>query len=151
MKWTLILRLSAIGLVLALGSIFFISPNLEPLLWLAVFLYSAYAIGNGTRKGRFFHGLLLGVLNGVWVVLIHDAFLARYLAGHPREVQMLDMVHSAGLAASPRLIMSFTGVTVGVLEGLMIGVFAIVAGMMAQPQRLDLAAVPDTADPGSEA
>lgn len=146
MKWTLILRLSAIGLVLALGSIFFISPNLEPLLWLAVFLYYAYAIGNGTRTDRFFHGLLLGILNSIWVVLLHDAFLTRYLASHPREVQMLDMVHSAGFSVAPGLIISFTGVTVGVLEGIMIGVFAVVAGMMAKPQRLDL-----TAEPGSEA
>jgi hypothetical protein len=151
MKWTLILRLSAIGLVLALGSIFFISPNLEPLLWLAVFLYYAYAIGNGTRTWRFLHGLLLGILNSVWVVLVHGAFLPRYLAGHPREIQMLDMVRSAGLPVAPGLIMSFTGVTVGALEGIMIGVFAIVAGMMAKPPRLDLTAASDMADPGSGA
>ncbi len=151
MKWTLILRLSAIGLVLALGSIVFISPNLEPLLWLAVFLYYAYAIGNGTRTWRFFHGLLLGILNSVWVVLTHDAFLTRYLGGHPREVQMLNMVHSAGLPVGPRLIMSFTGVTVGVLEGVVIGVFAIVAGMMVKPTRLDLTAVSHMAEPRSDA
>jgi hypothetical protein len=59
MKWKLILRVSLIGLALALGSVFFISPNLEPLLWLAVFLYYAYAIGNGTRTLRFFNGLIL--------------------------------------------------------------------------------------------
>ena len=151
MKWTLILRLSAIGLALALGSVFFISPNLEPLLWLAVFLYYAYAIGNETRTWRFLHGLLLGILNSAWVVGTHDAFLTRYLAGHPREVQMIGMVHGAGMPASERLIMSFTGLMVGVLEGIVIGVFAVVAGMMVKPRRLDLTAVQDIAEPGSEA
>lgn len=151
MKWTLILRLSAIGFVLALGSIFFISPNVEPLLWLAVFFYSAYAIGNGSQTWRFFHGVVLGILNSVWVVLLHDVFLTRYLAGHPREVQMIDIVHSEGLAASARWIMSFTGVTVGIVEGIVIGVFAVVAGMMVKPRRLDLTAVPDLTEPGGEA
>jgi len=151
MKWTLILRLSLIGLVLALGSIFVISPNLESLLWLVVFLYYASAIGHGTRTWRFFHGLLLGILNSVWVVAMHEIFLTRYLAAHPREVQMLDTVHAAGLSVSPRWIMSFTGITVGVLEGIVIGVFAIVAGMMVKPKRLDLRVIANIAEPGAEA
>jgi len=134
MKWTLILRLSTIGLVLALGSIFFVSPNLEPLLWLGVFLYYAYAIGNGTRARLFLNGLALGVLNSLWVVGTHDLFLTRYLDGHPREVSMLAMVHAANLNAGPRLIMSFTGITVGVIEGVVIGVFAMVAGLMVKPK-----------------
>ena len=151
MKWTLILRLSAIGFMLALGSIFFISPNLEPLLWLAVFIYYAYAIGNGTRTLRFWHGLLLGILSSAWVVAMHQIFLSRYLAGHPREVQMIDEVHAAGLAVSGPLIMSVTGLMVGVLEGIVIGVFAIVAGMMANPKRVDLTEVVDIREPGADA
>ena len=151
LKWTLILRLSAIGPVLALGSIFFISPNLEPLLWLAVFLYYANAVGHGTRTRRFFHGVLLGILNSVWVVGIHDAFVTRYLAGHPLEVQMIEMVHGTGMVISPRVIMTFTGLTVGILEGMVIGVFSVVAGMMVKPRLLDLTAVTDLAKSGSEA
>ena len=151
MKWSLILRLSALGLALALASIFFVSPNLEPVLWFAVFLYYAYAIGNGTRTLRFVHGLFLGILNSLWVVGIHDLFLARYLAGHPREVAMLDMTHSAGFTLSPRVIMFFTGTMVGVLEGIVIGVFAVVAGLMVKPSGLDLSAEPDMLEPGPKA
>jgi hypothetical protein len=150
MKWTLILRLSIIGLVLALGSIFFISPNVEPLLWLAVFLYYAYAIGKGTRTWHFFHGLLLGILNSIWIVSAHVLFLTRYLAGHPREVQMIDKLHAAGLAVSPRWAMSGAGIAVGVLEGIVIGVFAVIAGMMVKPRMLDLTVATDVAEPGSD-
>jgi len=139
MKWPLILRMSLVGLALALGSVFFVSPNIEPLLWLAVFLYYAHALGNGTRKLLFFHGILLGVLNSVWVVGVHTAFLTRYLASHPREVAMLDMVRAAKITADPRIIMAFTGITVGVLEGIVIGVFAMVAGMMVKPEHIRLA------------
>ena len=146
MKWTLILQLSLVGLALALGSLFFISPNIEPLLWLAVFLYYAHALGNGTRSLLFLHGLLLGVLNSIWVVGIHIAFLTRYLAGHPREVSMLDMVNAAKIPADPRVIMAFTGITVGVLEGIVIGVFAMVAGMMVKPQRIRFVST----EPGTE-
>lgn len=139
MKWTLILRLSLTGLALALGSVFFISPNFEPLLWLAMFLYYAYALGNGTRTLLFLHGLMLGVLNSVWVVGVHTAFLTHYLSTHPREVSMLDIVRSAEVPADPRVIMAFTGISVGVLEGVVIGVFAIVAGMMVKPQHIQFA------------
>jgi len=151
MKWTLILRLSLIGFALALVSIFFTSPNLEPVLWLAVFLYYAYAIGKYTPSWRFLHGLLVGILSSIWVVGTRDVFLARYLIAHPREVAMMDMLHANGIAASPRLIMSFTGLTVGLLEGIVIGVFAIVAGMMIRPRRLDLTARPDLAEPDTKA
>lgn len=151
MKSSLILRLSALGFVLALASIFFVSPNLEPVLWFAVFLYSAYAIGNGTRTLRFVHGLCLGILNSLWIVGTHDLFLARYLAGHPREVAMIDMTQKAGLALSPRVIMSFTGTMLGVLEGIVIGVFAVVAGLMVTPRSLDLSADIDMLELGTEA
>jgi cytochrome bd-type quinol oxidase subunit 1 len=151
MKWTLILRLSLIGLVLAVGSVYFISPNLEPLLWLGVFFYYAYGIGNGTRTLRFWHGLLLGILSSLWVVAAHEVFLTPYLAGHPREVAMIAMVHQAGLAASPRAIMSFTGTFTGFLEGIVIGVFAIVAGMMVRPKPIELATEPEVPEPGTDA
>ncbi len=140
MKWKLILRLSLIGLVLALGSIVFISPNFESLLWLGVLIYYAQALGNGTRTLLFLHGLLLGILNSIWVVAIHASFLSRYLATHPREVSMLDMVRAAKIPADPRVIMAFTGITVGILEGIVIGVFAMIAGMMVKPHHIRFAA-----------
>lgn len=136
MKWTLILRLSLVGLALALGSVSFISPNIESLLWLAVFLYFAQALGSGTGTRLFLHGLLLGILNSVWIVGVHTAFLTRYLAGHTREVSMLEMVRSARVLVDPRAIMAFTGITGGVLEGIVIGVFAVVAGLTVNPKHI---------------
>jgi hypothetical protein len=41
--------------------------------------------------------------------------------------------------------------TVGILEGMVIGVFSVVAGMMVKPRLLDLTAVTDLAKSGSEA
>ena len=151
MKWLLVLRLSMIGLALALGSLFFISPNLEPLLWLGVFLFYAYAIGNGTRTLRFVHGLVLGIFNSFWVSAVHVVFLSRYLAGHPREVAMLDLLRGAKVDASPQVILSLTGLTVGFLEGIVIAVFSVVAGMMVRPKRVDLSGAADLLEPETEA
>lgn len=77
--------------------------------------------------------------------------LNRYLAGHPREVAMLDMLRGAKVEASPQVILCFTGLTVGFLEGIVIGVFSIVAGMMARPKRVDLTAPRELLEPETEA
>ncbi len=147
MKWTLILRLSLIELALTLASIFFLSPNLETILWLATVLFYAYAIGNGTRQYRFLHGILLGIVNAVWVSVVHAIFLARYLARHPVANSTIDMIsHSR-----PRLSLALTAIFTGIGQGIVIGVFAVVAGMMVKPPRLDLSAPTETMEPGAEA
>jgi hypothetical protein len=147
MKWTLILKLSLIEIALAVASIFFISPNAETILWLASVLFYAYAIGNGTRQYRFFHGMVLGILNGIWVSTTRSIFLARYLAGHPIAVTTIDMIsHSR-----PRLSLTATAIVTGIGQGIVIGVFAVVAGFMVKPRRIDLAAEPEMLEPGTEA
>jgi len=150
MKWTLILRLSLIELALAVGSIFFISPNFETLLWLILVLYYAYSIGKNTRQLRFLHGLLLGILNGVWAAVTHDVFLTRYLTLHPVAVETIAKAQSANAVLSPRAILSVTAVVLGLLGGIVVGVFAIVAGMMVKPKRIDLTQ-PDMSGPGTQA
>ena len=147
MKWTLILRLSLIEFVLALASIFFISPNVETILWLASVLFFAYAIGKGTRQYPFLHGLLLGIVNAMWVSVVRGVFLVRYLAGHPVAASTIDMISHG----RPRLSVALTAIFTGIGQGIVIGVFAIVAGMMVKPRSLDLSAPANSMEPGTEA
>ncbi len=42
MNWKLILQLSLFGLAMAVGTVFVIPSNVEPLFWLAIFAVCAY-------------------------------------------------------------------------------------------------------------
>jgi hypothetical protein len=124
MNWKLIAQLSLFGLAMGIGTVFFISSNVEPFCWLAIFLVSAYAIAR-TAPGRpFAHGVLVGLANSVWVTGAHMLLVNQYLAGHAREAAMMS---SMPMPTSPRLMMAFTGPIVGLLTGVVLGVFAFVA------------------------
>jgi hypothetical protein len=125
MNWTLIFRLSLFGLAMGLGTVFFISSSVEPFLWIAIFLISAYLIARQCAHHRFLHGLIVGVANSVWINAMHIAFFSYYMSGHAREAAMMK---SMPLPGWPRLMMMITGPVVGIMSGIIIGALAIVAG-----------------------
>lgn len=125
MNWKLIFLLSLFGLAMALGTVFFIPSNIEPLLWLPIFLICAYIISRQSPTKRFGHGLLLGLANSVWITFFHIVFFDKYLASHPREAAMMK---SMPLPDSPRLMMALTGPVIGIISGVLIGLLAVLAG-----------------------
>jgi len=130
LNWKLILQLSLFGLAMGLATVFFISSKIEPLFWLAIFLFSAYVIARAcpTPASRFLHGLLLGLANCVWIVAAHVIFATRYLATHAQEAAMMQ---SSPL--SPRLALVFFGALAGIGAGVVIGLLALLAGLMVKP------------------
>lgn len=131
MNWKLILGLSLFGLAMAIGSVFVIPPNIEPILWLAIFLLCAYLIARSRATGHFLHGFLLGLVNCVWVTGAHILFFSQYLAAHAKEAAMMQ---SMPMPDSPRLMMALFGPIVGIISGIVIGLFAFVAGKFVKPQ-----------------
>ncbi|MCU1304934.1 MAG: hypothetical protein JWQ87_5218 [Candidatus Sulfotelmatobacter sp.] len=132
MNWKLILQLSLFGLAMGIATVFLIPSNIEPAFWLAIFLVCAYFISQ--RTGRpFFHGLLLGLANSVWITASHILFFDQYIAHHPREAAMMS---SMPLPDSPRLMMALTGPVVGLVSGGIIGLIAIAARkLLKRPSR----------------
>ena len=124
MNWSLILRLSLFGLVMAVGTVFLIPSSIEPLFWLAIFIASAYFIAVRSGGRAFLHGLCLGLANSVWMTGIHVLLFRQYVDRHPQEAQMMQ---SMPLVEHPRLLMLLTGPVVGFISGLVIGVFAWIA------------------------
>jgi hypothetical protein len=51
----------------------------------------------------------------------------RYIAARPQEAEMM---RSMPLAATPKLMMAVTGPLVGVVSGIVIGLFALAAGKL---------------------
>jgi len=124
MNWKLVFQLSLLGLIMAIGTVFVIPPNIEPLLWLVAFLASAYLIAVRAPGRYFLHGLCVGLANCVWVTGFHVLFFSRYVAGHPREAAMMSSMQH------PRWMMLAVGPVVGVISGCVIGILAIIAAKL---------------------
>jgi hypothetical protein len=127
MNWKLIITLSLFALGMALATVFLIPSKIEPLFWLPIFVICAVVIARKQPARAFVHGLLLGIVNCVWITLFHIVFFRTYLAAHAREAAMM---RSMPLADSPRLMMALTGPVIGVVSGAVIGLLAMLAGKL---------------------
>jgi hypothetical protein len=130
MDWKLIFGLSLFGLAMAIGTVFVIPSNVEPIFWLLIFLFCAYLIARKRPDRHFLHGLLVGIVNSVWVTGAHIVFFSQYIANHPKEAAMMT---SMPLPTHPRLMMAYVGPIVGVISGIIIGLLAFVAGKIVKP------------------
>ncbi len=79
----------------------------------------------GNPPSRFFlHGLFTSLVNSIWVTAAHIAFFTTYMANHPQEAEM------SATMSSPRLMMLATGPVVGLVSGLVLGLFCFVASKL---------------------
>jgi hypothetical protein len=128
----LILQLSLFGLAMGIATVFFIPSNVEPWAWLAIFLICAFAIARMAPGKPFLHGLLLGIVNSVWVTGAHVIMFDAYLAHHAKEAEMM---RSATMPVSPRLMMACVGPIIGVVSGAVIGLLAMGASRLVRRGR----------------
>ena len=124
MNYKLLVKLSLFGLGMAIGTVYFIPSNIEPLCWLAIMLYCAYCIAKNCTGKYFFNGFCLSLLNCIWVTGAHVLLCDVYLAGHDQEAKMLATMP---MPEHPRLMMLVTGPFVGIASGLVLGLFCFVA------------------------
>jgi thiamine transporter ThiT len=115
---------------MAIATVFVIPSNIEPVFWLAIFLVCAFLIARKQPDRHFLHGLLVGIVNSVWVTGAHILFFSQYIANHPKEAAMMTTMP---LSNHPRLMMACVGPIVGVISGLIIGLLAFVAGRTVKP------------------
>jgi hypothetical protein len=125
MNWMLIFRLSLFGLLMSVGTVFVIPSSVEPFCWLAIFLVCAYFIARQSGGRLFLHGLCLGLANSVWMTGGHVLLFKQYVEHHAEEAAMMA---SMPLAQHPRLMMLITGPIVGLMSGIVLGLFAWVFG-----------------------
>lgn len=109
---------------MGVATVFAIPSKIEPLFWLAIFLISAYFIATRCARRYFLHGLFVSLCNSVWITASHILLFDRYVANHPEEIAMMA---STPLAGSPRLMMALMAPVVGVVFGVVLGLFAVVA------------------------
>src|ERR1700676_2305750 len=100
MDWKLIFGLTLFGLAMAIGALFVNHSNVVPIFCLLIFLVCAYVIARKRPDRHFLHGLLVGIVNSVWVTGAHIVFFSQYIANHPKEAAMMS---SMPLPTHPRL------------------------------------------------
>jgi hypothetical protein len=127
MNWKLIFQLSLFGLAMGIATVFLIPSKIEPAFWLVIFLISAYIIAKRRPTKLFLHGLLLGLANSVWITSAHVLLFDSYIARHAQEAAMMQ---SMPFPASPRLMMAITEPVVGLISGVVLGLFALGAGKL---------------------
>ena len=127
MNWKLIFQLSLFGLAMGIATVFLIPSKIEPAFWFVIFLISAYIIAKRRTTKLFLHGLLLGLANSVWITAAHVLLFDSYIARHAQEAAMMQ---SMPLPGSPRLMMTLTGPVIGLISGVVLGLFALAAGKL---------------------
>jgi len=122
MNWKLIFGLSLFGLAMAIATVFVIPSKIEPLFWLIIFIICAIVIAKQAPGKYFLHGLLVSLVNSVWITAAHVLLFDQYIARHAKEAQMM-----AQMPLAPRVMMLVTGPLVGLVSGLVLGLFAFIA------------------------
>jgi hypothetical protein len=110
MNWKLILQLSIFGLAMAIATVFVIPSNIEPFCWLAIFIICAFLIARNCTDKYFLNGLLVSLLNAVWITSAHIILFDTYIGKHAQEAAMMTKMP---VTISPKLMMLMTGPFIG--------------------------------------
>ena len=89
-----------------------------------IFIICAYVIAKRSGGNPFLHGVFLGLANSVWMTSGHVLLFHQYAERHQKEMEMMQTMP---MMTHPRLLMLITGPIVGLVSGLVIGLFAWIA------------------------
>jgi uncharacterized protein YneF (UPF0154 family) len=135
MNTKLIFQLSLFGLAMAIATVFWIPSNIEPAFWLVIFIICAYLIAKKTTGKYFVHGFLVSIVNCVWITAAHIIFYDTYIANHTQEANMVSQMH---VDINPRIMMLITGPIIGIVSGLVLGLFAFIASKIVKKKAPEL-------------
>ena len=105
---------------MAITTVYWIGPKIEPLFWLLDFVFCAWMIVRRAPGRLFLHGFVLGLLNCVWVTGAHYILYDTYMVNHP---QMADMMKNSPIDI--RTMQLIVGPVIGAVSGVVIGLIAL--------------------------
>jgi hypothetical protein len=131
MNYKLILQLSLFGLAMAIATVYWIPSNLEPAFWLVIFIVCAWFIAKKCSGKYFLNGFMVSIVNSIWITSAHIILFNTYLSHHSKEAEMMA---NMPMHESPRLLMLMTGPIIGIVSGLILGLFALLASKMVKKE-----------------
>jgi hypothetical protein len=137
MKWKLVLQLSLLGLAMAIGTVFVIPSNVEPLLWPAIFIACALVIARRAPRRFFLHGFFVGLANWTWVAIAHVVFFDAYAAHHAEHLAALQSLPVPDMPLIASIVEAFRQYALPIpgLSGIVIGSLAWIVSKLAAPKR----------------
>ena len=126
MNWKIILQLSTLGLIMAFGTVSLIPMMIEPIFWVAIFVFSAYVIARVCNGKYFLNGFCVSLVNCFWIVSVHVLFAKAYTENHLQVIESMP----GSLIFHPRLGMIVTGPGFGIVSGLVLGSFSWIASKL---------------------
>lgn len=124
MNRKLIFSLSLFGLAMAIGTIYWIPMKNEWMFWLPIFIINAYLIAKKCTEKYFLTGFVVSLANCVWIVLIHFLLFETYMQHH---LEMYNFTEQMPMPGHPRMQMLVIGPVIGIVSGLVQGLFAVIA------------------------
>lgn len=124
MNKKLILQLSLFGLAMAIATVYWIPSHIEPGFWLVIFILCAIVIAKNCSQKYFLHGFFVSLVNSVWITAAHILLFETYISTHSGEAEMLE---NLPMPEAPRLMMLITGPLIGIISGVVLGLFALLA------------------------
>lgn len=115
------------GLAMAIGTVYFIPSNIEPYLWLIIFIICAYIIAKQCSEKYFLNGFMISIFNCVWVTAAHVLLFSNYIEHHPEEASMMSKMP---MPTHPRMMMLMMGPIIGIVSGLVQGLFSYLAALI---------------------
>ena len=128
MNWKIIFQLSVFGLIMSVATVFLIPEAVEPVFWIAIFIFSAYIIAKAVNKKHFLHGFCLSLINCAWITAAHLIFYSTYIVNHPGVAKMSTQYPF--LPAHPRLATLLIAPVFGMISGLILGLFSFIASLI---------------------
>ena len=123
MNWKIILQLSIFGLIMAIGTVSLIPQNIEWMFWLPIFIFCAFVIAKVCPDKYFLYGFLVCLVNCFWIIVVHVLFYKSYI---PTHISMFTSM-PLPLGNHPRWVMIISGPIFGILSGIVLGLFSIIA------------------------
>ena len=130
MNWKYIIGLWFLGIAMGISSIFGLTRDFEPFLWIIIALIVPVVIAKNTSQRLFFHGLLTGLGIGIVHSVIQSLFFDLYLSMHPDIIQQFQQQSFL----SPRAFMIVVGPFIGIVYGAILGGLSVAAGKFFTPR-----------------
>lgn len=126
----LILQLALFGIAMGSGTVFFVPSAVEPILWLIVFLLSAYFIARYCLRLRFLNGLIVGMLDSLLKTTVHMIFFSSYVARHSQEIAAIRQMTTS---ISPKQMIALSSPVWGLAFGIIVGLLTKLLGVFVKP------------------
>jgi len=130
MNWKIIFQLSLLGLIMAFATVFLLPEKISGIAWLPIFIFCAYVIARTCQSKHFLNGFMVSIFNCFWITSVHLILYKQHAALNPDMVQSMPHI----FANHPRLDMGVMGLVIGVISGLILGLFAFIASKIVKPR-----------------